>query len=229
MDEFLKLLRNKQHNDQVAKSLAQDGIRWKFNPPAAPHFGGLWEAGVKSVKFHLKRVMGNEHFNYEEMITVLHKIEACLNSRPLSPMSTDPSDLNALTPGHFLVGDSLVAIPGESLTGVPMNRLDRWQLLQQTVQHFWKRWSGEYLTRLQQRPKWWTPKADVVEGILVLIKDNNLPPQKWKLARVVQLHPGPDGHTRVVTLKTLDGELKRPITKLSLLPLESEEKTEDTL
>lgn len=59
--------------------------------------GGLWEAGVKSTKRHLKRVLADSSPNYEDRYTVLIQIEACLNSRPLSPLSNDPNDLLPLT------------------------------------------------------------------------------------------------------------------------------------
>jgi len=95
----------------IGGALADQGIQWKFNPPAAPHFGGLWEAAVKSVKHHLRRVLGDSTLTYEEMATLLAEIEACLNSRPMSPLSDDPEDLAALTPGHFLVGTALTAMP----------------------------------------------------------------------------------------------------------------------
>ena len=78
-------------------------ITWHFSPPRAPHFGGLWESAVKAVKTHLKRIIGETILNFEEMYTLLSQIEAVLNSRPLSPLSNDPNDLQPLTPGHFLI------------------------------------------------------------------------------------------------------------------------------
>ncbi|XP_063989926.1 uncharacterized protein LOC135169119 [Diachasmimorpha longicaudata] len=79
------------------------GTEWSFSPPRAPHFGGKWEAAVKSTKFHLKRVLGSSTFTYEELNSILIQIEACLNSRPITPMMDDAEDLQALTPGHFLI------------------------------------------------------------------------------------------------------------------------------
>lgn len=79
------------------------------------HLGGLWEAGVKSCKYHLKRVMGNALFTFEEMTTSLIQIKACLNSRPLSPLLSDPSDLQPFTPGHFLVSGPLNSLPENNL------------------------------------------------------------------------------------------------------------------
>lgn len=98
--------------------------------------GGLWEAGVKSCKYHLKRVMGNALFTFEELSTVLIQIEACLNSRPLSPLSMDPADLQPLTPAHFLVGGSMTSLPDIDVTDIQFNRLDRWRLVQRIMQDF---------------------------------------------------------------------------------------------
>src|SRR5207245_2044636 len=87
-------------NSAVGSSLANDNIQWHFNPPASPHFGGLWEAGVKSTKKHLNLVMGSSPklLTYEDFVTVLKKIETYLNSRPLCPVSTDADDQEVLTP-----------------------------------------------------------------------------------------------------------------------------------
>nr|CAI5839655.1 unnamed protein product [Callosobruchus analis] len=101
----------------------KDQITWHFNPPQAPHTGGYWEAAVKSVKFHLRRVLGNTAITYEEMYTLLVQIEACLNSRPLTPLSNDPSDYLPLTPAHFLIGDSLASIPQADVRNENPNRL----------------------------------------------------------------------------------------------------------
>jgi hypothetical protein len=65
-------------------SLANDGVQWHFIYPAAPHFGGLWEAGVKSLKFHLRRVIGSRTLSKAEFATLLCQIEACLNLRPIT-------------------------------------------------------------------------------------------------------------------------------------------------
>lgn len=79
----------------------QKGTEWQFMTPAAPHQGGIYEAAVKSMKFHLKRIIGQKVLTYERFLTLLHQIEAILNSRPLHPLSDDPLDIQALTPGHF--------------------------------------------------------------------------------------------------------------------------------
>ena len=96
---------------KVASVLANDGSEWVFIPPNAPHYGGLWEAGVKSVKHHLKRAVGEHTLTFEELSTILVEIEACLNSCPLSALNFDLDDLHALTPFHFLTGSSSALLP----------------------------------------------------------------------------------------------------------------------
>ncbi|XP_011877909.1 PREDICTED: uncharacterized protein LOC105567569 [Vollenhovia emeryi] len=120
---------------RIAAYLADERIEWHFNPPAAPNFRGLWEAAVKSMKHHLRRVIGDVTLTYEEMATLLAQIEACLNSWPLQAMSDDPEDLEALTPGYFLVGTALSAVPEPSLAEEPTNRLVRYQRVQQMKDH----------------------------------------------------------------------------------------------
>lgn len=208
--------------NQTAKDLsnfaAEIGIQWHFIPSLSPHFGGLWEAAVKGTKHHLKRVLGDTKLTYEDYATVLTQIETILNSRPLSPLSTDPSDLEPLTPGHFLLGRNPTAVPSEDTSDVPVSRLSRFQHLQQLVQHFWTRWSLEYISTLQERSKWRRANKNIAIDALVLIKDNNLPPLKWRLGRVVAVHPGVDRVVRVVSVRTSTGIIRRSVASISPLP-----------
>lgn len=208
----------KAHTADAASSLVHKAIQWHFIPPAAPHFGGLWEAGVKSTKYHLKRIIGDGLCTYEELTTILCQIEGCLNSRPLCPVSSNPDDFEILTPGHFLIGRPLCSRPQPSVLETPTNRLTYWQRILQTTERFWKQWQSEYLSRLQQRPKWTTPSPNIQVGELVLLKEDNSPPAQWKVARITEVHTGPDDQVRVVTLKTPTSILKRPITKICRLP-----------
>ncbi|KZC14188.1 hypothetical protein WN55_06268 [Dufourea novaeangliae] len=140
---------NESNQRCISEFALTEGINWYFIPPHAPHFGGLWENSVKSAKRHLLRVIGETRLTFEELYTVLTQIEGCMNSRPLYPMPTDPSDLNPLTPGHFLTGGPLTDISYPEVTDVKVNRLSRFQFLQAMYQHFWKRWQHEYLHHLQ--------------------------------------------------------------------------------
>ncbi|XP_029161629.1 uncharacterized protein LOC114933291 [Nylanderia fulva] len=216
-DAFSALMKDSSLHD----ILANDKIEWNFIPSAAPHFGGLWEAGIKSLKSHLKRVAGSRTLSQAEFATLLCQIEACLNSRPIAALSDDPSDLSALTPGHFLIGRPIIAIPEESVLESNANRLSRWQMVHSLVEQIWRSWSQDYLHSLQQRRKWSEKTSCFRIGELALLKNPLLPPSKWNLARVTQIHPGSDGLVRVVTVRTASSILKRPITLLCRLPINS--------
>ncbi|XP_070172233.1 uncharacterized protein [Polyergus mexicanus] len=207
---------------QIQDAIANDNVKWHFIPPSAPHFGGLWEAGVKGLKFHLKRAIGSRTLSQIEFATLLCQIEACLNSRPISALHDDPNDFSALTPGHFLVGRPLVSPPEESVLDIDSNRLSRWQQVRTILEQIWRSWSSDYLHTLQQRRKWQENKPELKINELVLSKNNLAPPSKWELARILDVHPGSDGHVRVVTLRTAKTTLKRPITQICQLPISSD-------
>ncbi|XP_047105115.1 uncharacterized protein LOC124768933 [Schistocerca piceifrons] len=134
--ELKRFLSNDVTVESVVNFSTSEGISWRLTPPRAPHFGGLWEAGIKCMKSHLKCVIGNAVLTFEELTTVLIQIEACLNSRPLCLLSDDLDSPAALTPGHFLIGQPLCAHPEPSVLEVPANRLHRWQVVQQLHQSF---------------------------------------------------------------------------------------------
>ncbi|KYN31629.1 hypothetical protein ALC56_14128 [Trachymyrmex septentrionalis] len=92
---------------QLNDFLTETQIEWQMIPLDAPHFDGLWEAAIKSTKYHMKRIISNASLNYDEISTIIAEIEAILNSRPISPMSDDPNNVQVLTLGHFLIGQSL--------------------------------------------------------------------------------------------------------------------------
>ena len=200
------------------KAINNEQIEWHFNCPLWPTAAGVWEAAVKSMKYHLKRVLGEQKLDFEQFTTLLTQIEACMNSRPLCPLTENIEDLDVLTPGHFLTGTSMLSLPQECCNENQIDLRNKWKLTEQLHQHIWRRWSKEYLHQLQTKCKWLRPKPNISIGDLVLVKEDNLPPGKWAMARALELHPGSDGYVRVVTLKTQNNVLKRPITKLSPLP-----------
>lgn len=108
-------------------------LEWKFIPPGAPHMGGLWKAGVKSFKTHLRKLVPHINFTFEELAKILVRIEACLNSRPLSPTSDDPDDLATLTSGYLIA--------------------NCWKRLRIISHNFCQRWKAEYLKQLDHRYK----------------------------------------------------------------------------
>lgn len=219
-DKQLQALINSPEGQLAITTNSSPNCKWHFNPPSAPHFGGLWEAAVRSTKRLLVRTMSTHVFTYEEFTTVLIRIEAVLNSRPLTPASTDPHDLDCLTPGHFLIGQPLLAVPPRSNPDATRNLTNRWKLLDQCHQAFWKRWSSEYLTTLQERVKWTDRVPNLKINDLVVVVDNQAPPLLWRLGRIVELLPGSDGTVRVAKVLTTQGLITRPIVKLVVLPVD---------
>lgn len=208
---------------ELLNDLATRGIDWKFIPPGAPHIGELWEAGVKIIKHHLKRVIGDFAPTYEEFSTLLCKVECCLNSRPLQPLNDDPETFDALTPGHFLVGSNLLSVPEISLVDQPDTRLSRWQAVQKIHERFWHLWSHDYLTTLQAKGKWRNAQESLKVGHMVLLREATLPPTSWRLGRVIRIFSGKDNLVRVMQIKTATSEFKRPITQLCKLPVDGSE------
>lgn len=219
-NELPKLLfdRNSQQSQEILTNIATNGIQWKFIPAHAPHIGGIWEAGVKSTKYHLKRVLKDTKLTFEDFCTLITQIEACLNSRPLCPITAEITDLSVLTPGHFLIGQAINTLPEPNLDHIASNRLTHYQLLTRLYNDFWKKWSIEYLSQLQHRPKWQQTKANLEVGQIVIIKEDNLPPAQWLLGRIVNVFPGKDKLVRVVEVQCKGSVLRRPIHKLCLLP-----------
>ncbi|XP_038122496.1 uncharacterized protein LOC119771145 [Culex quinquefasciatus] len=203
---------------EAARFLSNLGIKWTFNPPSAPHMGGIWEAAVKSTKKHLVAELGDEAITFEDLSTILCQVEACLNSRPLCALSSNPDSVEALTPGHFLVGQPMNLVPEPNVQHLPVGRLDHWQALQRRAANIWNRWRDEYLTSLQPRNKWRTPQPNIEVDQLVLVKNDNAPPTQWELARVKEVHPDATGAVRTVTLRRGSTVYQRPIHKLCLLP-----------
>jgi hypothetical protein len=88
------------------------------------------------------------------------------------------------------------------------------------VQSFWKRWSSEYLSNLQKRPKWQSDAPPLSTGDLVLLMEDNTPPLQWPLARVKKTYTGNDGFIRVLEIRTKKGNFNRPVVKLKKLHFE---------
>lgn len=229
LEDLRKLFAQEKHQRKIIDTTSSEGIKWHFIPPRAPHFGGLWEAVVKSFKSHFYKVASEAALTFEEASTLVTQIEAILNSRPLCALSSDPNNLNYLSPGHFLVGSSLISYPEPDITRIQINRLSRWQRLEQIRQHFWKRWSLEYLSQLQQRTKWHANRGEQLKvGQLILCREEGLPPLRWMLGRVQEVCPGDDHIIRTAVIKTARGIFKRPAVKLSILPIESSASIKET-
>ena len=217
LKNLYEFLRKPDTQQTISDFCTSQTIRWKFIPEHAPHFGGLWEAAVRCMKKHMRKLVGDAKLSFEELTTVLTQIEACLNSRPLAPLPDSDDGLEAITPGHFLIGRPLEALPDPTLSYQPNSLLRRWRLCQALTRSFWQRWSTDYIRELMKYTKWNHPTRNLEPGDLVCVHEDGLVATKWPLARVVQTYPGADGKVRVVTVRTSRGLYKRPVTKIALI------------
>ncbi|XP_011311718.1 uncharacterized protein [Fopius arisanus] len=215
-------------NQQLQAALATNGIRWGFSPPRALHFGGKWEAAVKSKKRHLRTTLGATTLTYEELNTMLIQIEACLNSRPMSSMSDGPDDLQAFTPEHFLIGEPLQLIPEPSYLDDNPSRMHRWNLITKKIQQFRSRWSKVCLQRHLATYKWNHRQENLKVGDMVLVVDEDFPPARWPLARITvksaysEVARYADGTPNPEEYETRVSTWNRPITKLSYQQIHQE-------
>ncbi|XP_055585104.1 uncharacterized protein LOC129737956 [Uranotaenia lowii] len=220
LHQLYQQFQDQQRANRIERFCQSKEIGWHFIPPNAPEFGGLWEAAVKSTKYHLKRIIGTTLLSFEEMATLLCKVEAILNSRPLYAVSNDPADPEVISPAHFLIGRPLTAPSGPSYCDEKIGRLNRWQHIQLMREHFWRAWSRDYLSSLQVRKKNISVQDNIKPGMIVILHDNNRPPLEWKLGRITDVFPGDDNLVRAVDVFSEGSTYRRAITKISLLPIE---------
>ena len=217
LSELMAFLRQQKTNVDISEFCSSQGIEWSFIPERVPHFGGLWESAVKSMKTHLRRITGDARLTFEELSTILTQVEACLNSRPLTPLPCEGDGIEALTPGHFLIGRPLESLPDPPASFQQISLQRRWNLCQTLTRHFWQRWSTEYFASLRRFTRWHTSSRNAKIGDIVLLQEDNLIPTRWPLAKITSVYPGKDGIVRVVTVRTARGTYKRPASKVALL------------
>ncbi|XP_073962014.1 uncharacterized protein [Choristoneura fumiferana] len=193
------------------------GIDWRFIPPGAPEMGGAWERMVRSFKTALKIVLKERAPRPETLSTLMAEVEALVNSRPITHVSTDPNYPEALTPNHFLIGTSSNGPSFGKYEDVDLSLRKQWRIAQRLTDMFWSRWLKEYLPTLLPRQKWTSERRALRIGDYVLLVEPNLERGSWRHGVVSATLPGDDGRIRVVDVRTRTGTLRRPVTRVALL------------
>ena len=201
----------------IKEHLSRQPTKWYFNPPAAPHFGGVWERMVRAAKTALNAVLGNQWLTDEILLTALTLVENILNSRNLTPMSEDPTDPECLTPNHLLLGRACPNRPPDVFTEKDLSAKQKWRVAQALADQFWRRWMKEVIPNLNEREKWQQQQPNLEVGDIVVIIDPSSPRGVWPTGRVTKVFPGPDGVVRSVSLLTNGTEHHRPVHTLFLL------------
>ena len=227
-----KVLRKVFSYPSVKRFLANRRITWKFNMDRAPWWGGFFERMIQNVKQSLQKTLRNAKLDYDELHTILVEVEGTLNSRPLTFVSSDDVE-EPLTPFHLIYGRGILSLPDftqnteASLSqAVSSDDMPRRRYLQLLLEHFWKRWSREYVTELRNlhrqksRPE---RSISISVGDVVTLFEDNLPRSQWRLGRVEQLIPSSDDSVRAAVVRVITktgrpGTVKRPVQKL--FPLE---------
>ena len=206
----------------IAVELAHKDIKWRFNPPSAPHQGGIWQRLVSSFKRILYTTLGIRRLTDEVLNTIFCLVEHAHNSRPLTHVSADPSDLGAITPNHFQLGNQATAIP--SIVGVDdFDHRKRYARAQSYANTIWSRWIKEYVPELNRRSKWQRPAEQHLKtGDLDWVVEETNPRGYYPTARITELRYGSDSGARSAVVRTSTGSLVRPLVQLvPILPTSS--------
>ncbi|KAH3693016.1 hypothetical protein DPMN_193353 [Dreissena polymorpha] len=205
--------------DRISEVCSKHKVKWHFNPPLAPHFGGIHESMVKSAKRAIFAVLKEADVTDEELLTAITGAEGLINSRPISYQTANPTDETVLTPNHFLHGQLGGNFAPEAVDTTIFNINRRWRYVQEIVKHFWHRWLREIIPILGRRKKWHVQSRDMQVDDIVLVIEPDKPRGQWSLGRVTRIYPGTDGHTRVVDVFMNKSTLRRPISRLCLLDI----------
>ena len=211
---------------KIQACCAQKAIEWNFIPPSAPHMGGVWERMVRTVKDVLKVIAGGRLLDDEGLQTVMLEAERIVNGRPLTPISSDPTDLEVLTPNKVLLLRGNASLSQGVFCPEDNYLRKRYRQAQQLADVFWERFRKEYIPLLQARSKWIFVQRDICVGDVVLVVDELLPRGQWPLGLVVDVHKSRDGLIRSVDVRYDNAVKERPVAKLCLLEAACDSVTE---
>ncbi|KAH8335334.1 hypothetical protein KR074_009771, partial [Drosophila pseudoananassae] len=210
--ELRRLFLCEEHQRALLEFCSMESIERHFIPSLSPHFGGLWEAAVKTAKHHFYRAVGSAVLGFEELRTLLCHIGAVINSRPFKNLLTRSRAEQSI----------FIFLHGSAPTLEKCDSCSKSRAIFLCISLLRSSKCKTCLSLLQQRSKWRASGPALAPNDVVLVKDENLPPMKWPLARIMELIPGRDGIFRLAVIKISSGINKRALTKLCLLPLKDE-------
>lgn len=198
--------------------LAKQKIKFRFNPPGAPHFGGTWEREVKSVKTALKVILKDQIVSENVLRTILIEVEGIMNAEPMGYLSSDVADHDPITPNMLIMGRRDSSLPQAVYDSSDLLGKRRWRHSQVLADQFWSAFIRYYLPALQERQKWRKDSKELSVGQVVLIIDPQLPRALWPVGKVTRTYPGADGCARTVDIQVKDRTYLRPVSRLVQLP-----------
>ncbi|XP_075259131.1 uncharacterized protein LOC142350984 [Convolutriloba macropyga] len=204
----------KPDKEYIKLQLAQQNIQCTFNPPLAPHFGGVWERLIQTVKRSLLLVLGSRKLTLSVFQTVVAEAEAILNSRPLTHVGCSISDEGPLTPNHFLLRRPHMCLRPLVNSNQRFSTKD-FKLTQTLLDHYWSRLLKEYISELNKRMKWQRSNDELDEGDILWVLKDFTPRGILPLGKIVKAHRGSDGIARSSDIQTSTGMVQRPAVALS--------------
>ena len=203
--------------DTIQKKLLEEGCEWSFSTPRAAFCQGITEAMVKCCKQSLRKVLHGALLTSEEMRTIFSEVEALVNSRPISALKDEA--LTPITPAELLIGRPLRALPDYDDKMENINYPEMWQRRKMLLQHFWNRWSRDYLSELSPTKKWRQKDERALNvGDVVLLRDPDCIKNSWRIARIMETYHNEKGDVTSAKIKLPGGRpLVRHLRHLAVL------------
>jgi hypothetical protein len=222
-NEFRKQL-NMATDEKLKAYLVNSMIEFRTNSPEASHQGGTWERMIRSVRAVLNSMAAKYKWRLDTQTlrTAFLEAAAIINSRPLTATDINNPEETIITPNHLLTMKSkqLCAPPPGKFENNELYGRARWKIAQRLAEEFWVAWKSEYFRHLTIRPKWNQASQNVKKGDIILLKDDDVPRNIWKLGVVEETEAGKDGLVRNVLVRLANCNLDqngRPLSAPSLL------------
>ncbi|KAH9398695.1 hypothetical protein TYRP_018503 [Tyrophagus putrescentiae] len=195
---------------------SQHLVRWKFNVPEAPAWGGFYERLIQSVKRTLDKCRLASADTFEQIETLLREAQMVINSRPLV---TSTIDGTVLTPAHLVLGHALQnPVPVKYALTEKDDTLLEYTRLQNELEKFWRIWENEYLLSLRHY-KWSQTEEPQIDELVIVRKDG-VPRYAWEMGRIRQVYRAKDGRIRAVQIELVKGGNLRNRQIQNVYPLE---------
>ncbi|XP_059356924.1 uncharacterized protein LOC132095850 [Carassius carassius] len=203
--------------------LQNQGCMWTFNAPHSSQMGGVWERMIGIARRILEALLMKTptRLMHEVLTTLMAEVMAIMNSRPLTPISSDAGMPQVLSPAMLLTQKASVAPASPGNFEIGHLHKNQWRQVQMLADSFWKRWKQEYLYTLQPRRKWTEERKSIQEGDIVLLKDGEAKRSEWPIGLIAKTIASSDGKICKVMVKTAKQgvfrEYLRPICDVVLL------------